>query len=210
MASYNGSIDLLALNGAQVFSGIDQKNPKRAFVCIPVDVNEIKIQESRTTGTAPSASPEGQAKQRASLRISIFPLPENYKNAVRRSAQERGDMNANVPTHELQRSFSVDYIKLVIKQFPRLVEEVKNANVERDPDIVNQDPNDENTHLFKSIRNRMNKRLAVLYQPQVAPAQPAYPQTFASAGTPTAYVAPAEGEQFNSEAYNSPDSDLPF
>ena len=27
MASYNGNIDLLSLNGAQVFKGIDAKNP---------------------------------------------------------------------------------------------------------------------------------------------------------------------------------------
>lgn len=33
MASFNGSIDLLALNGAQLFTGIDKKNPDRAFVC---------------------------------------------------------------------------------------------------------------------------------------------------------------------------------
>ena len=29
MASYNGNIDLLSLNGAQVFKGIDTKNPER-------------------------------------------------------------------------------------------------------------------------------------------------------------------------------------
>ena len=29
MASYNGNIDLLSLNGAQVLKGIDAKNPER-------------------------------------------------------------------------------------------------------------------------------------------------------------------------------------
>lgn len=209
MASFNGSIDLLALNGAQVFSGIDQKNPKRAYVCIPVDLNEIKIQESRTA-TVPDASASGQPKQRAALRVNIWPLSENYKTAARRSAQERGDTNANIPTHEVQQSFTTDYIKGIIKAFPKLVEQVKEANKERNPDIVNQDPLDENTHLFKAIRNRMNKRIAMLYQPQSQPQQQAYPQQFAQAGAPTAYVAPAEGEQVPFEAYNAAEDDLPF
>lgn len=213
MASFNGSIDLLALNGAQVFSGIDQKNPKRAYVCIPVDLNEIKILKSRTTtATVPDASASGiQAKQRAALRVNIWPLNENYKAAARRSAQERGDSNANIPTHEVQQSFTTDYIKGIIKAFPKLVEQVKEANKERNPDIVNQDPLDENTHLFKAIRNRMNKRIAMLYQPQSQPQQTYTPQTFTQAGAPTAYVAPAEGtDPFNPGAYAGSNEDLPF
>ena len=101
MASFNGSIDLLALNGAQVFTGIDPKNPTRAFVCVPVDLNEIKLTTSRNDA----------AKQIAGLRVNIWPLNEAYKNAVRRSAQERGDSNVNVPTHEMQISFTTDYVK---------------------------------------------------------------------------------------------------
>lgn len=45
MASYNGNIDLLSLNGAQVFKGIDSKNPERVYVCIPADLNEIKVEQ---------------------------------------------------------------------------------------------------------------------------------------------------------------------
>ena len=203
MASYNGSVDLLSLNGAQVFTGIDQKNPTRAYVCVPVDLNDIKMTFSRNDPN----------RQIAGLRVNIWPLNENYKNAVRRSAQERGNNNVNVPTHELQMSFSTDYIKAAIDRFPELVEQVKEANKERDTDIVNQDPKDENTHLFKAIRNRMNKRLAMLYQPQVQVAQQtAYPQqAYQAAGSATAYVPPAEGQQndpFNGESYD--DSDLPF
>lgn len=203
MASYNGSIDLLSLNGAQVFTGIDQKNPTRAYVCVPVDLNDIKMTFSRNDPN----------RQIAGLRVNIWPLNENYKNAVRRSAQERGNDNVNVPTHELQMSFSTDYIKAAIERFPKLVEQVKEQNKDRDADIANQDPRDENTHLFKAIRNRMNKRLAMLYQPQVqAGQQTAYPQqAYQAAGSTTAYVPLAEGQQndpFNGESYD--DSDLPF
>lgn len=201
MASYNGSIDLLALKGARLCSGINAKNPNQNFVCIPVDLNEIRVTTSRND----------QNKHIAGLRVNIWPLSENYKNAARRSAQERGDANANIPTHELTLSFTPDFVKAIAKAMPALVQQVKDANKERDPEIVNQDPNDENSHLFKAIRNRMNSRLAMLYQPQAQPQQTAYPQT-AQQVQAAAYVAPAEGtDPFSPDAYTAiSEDDLPF
>ena len=109
-------------------------------------------------------------------------------------------------------SYSIDYIKAVAQNFPKLVEQVKDANKERDPDIVNQDPTDENTHLFKAIRQRMNKRLAMLYQPQATqqPSPYATPNV-GVAGAVTGYVAPAEAnnDPFAGNTYNEED-DLPF
>lgn len=200
MASYNGNIDLLSLNGAQVLKGIEQQSPERVYVCIPVDVNEIKLEQH-------SQKPD---RTLAKLRINIWPLNENYKNAARRSALERGNTNFVVPTHEMQMSFSTEYIKFVVQKFPKLVEQVKEANKERDPDIVNQDPTDENTHLFKAIRQRMNKRLAMLYQPQ--PTQQPSPYATPNvgiAGAATNYVAPAEKSEDPFEG-NFFGNDLPF
>ena len=200
MASYNGNIDLLSLNGAQVLKGIEQQSPERVYVCIPVDVNEIKLEQH----------PQKPDRTLAKLRINIWPLNENYKNAARRSALERGNTNFVVPTHEMQMSFSTEYIKFVVQKFPKLVEQVKEANKERDPDIVNQDPADENTHLFKAIRQRMNKRLAMLYQPQ--PTQQPSPYATPNvgiAGAATNYVAPAEKSEDPFEG-NSFGNDLPF
>lgn len=125
---------------------------------------------------------------------------------------ERGDSNVTVPTHEMQMSFSVDYIKDIARKFPKLVEQVKEANKERDPEIVNQDPTDENTHLFKAIRQRMNKRLAMLYQPQATqqPSPYATPNV-GVAGAATGYVAPAEASGVDLGGYNpADDEDLPF
>lgn len=202
MASFNGSIDLLALNGAQVFTGIDPKNPTRAFVCVPVDLNEIKLTTSRNDAT----------KQIAGLRVNIWPLNEAYKNAVRRSAQERGDSNVNVPTHEMQISFTTDYVKDIAKAFPKLVEQVREQNKERDPGIMTQNVQDENSHLFKALRNRMSKRLAMLYQPQSSAQTSAYPQqAYNVASNATAYVAPANNENAQpqwGESFN--EEDLPF
>ena len=203
MASFNASIDLLALNGAQVFTGIDQKNPTRAYVCVPVDLNEIKITTSR----------QNAEKQIAGLRVNIWPLNENYKAKVRQSALERGDSNVSVPTHEMQQSFTTEYVKQVVKAFPKLVEQVREQNKDRDPGIMTQDPQDESTHLFKAIRNRMNKRLAMVYQPQAQTTQqPAYPQNYATAGTGQAYVPPTDSmpDYSSMPGYDDPDSDLPF
>lgn len=202
MASYNGSIDLLALNGAQVFTGIDPNNPTRAFVCVPVDLNEIRLTTSRNDAT----------KQIAGLRVNIWPLNESYKNAVRRSAQERGDNNVNVPTHEMQISYTTDYVKYIAKSFPKLVEQVKEQKKERDPSIMTQDAQDENSHLFKALRNRMNKRLANLYQHQSNAQQTAYPQqAYKAASNATAYVAPANNETTQPQwGANFNEEDLPF
>ena len=201
MASYNGNIDLLSLNGAQVFKGIDPKNPERVYVCIPAGLNEIKVEQS----------PKDPNRTLAKLRVNIWPLNEQYKAKVRQSALERGDNNVTVPTHEMQMSFSADYIKDIARKFPKLVEQVREANKERDPDIVNQDPTDENSHLFKAIRQRMNKRLAMLYQPQATqqPSPYATPNV-GVAGAATGYVAPAESTDPLSGYTYMDDDALPF
>ena len=202
MASYNGNIDLLALNGAKVLVGIDEKNAQRPYVCIPIDVNEIRVEESKND----------PSKTQAKLRVNIWPFNEAYKNKIRQSAAERGDTQVSVPTHEMQLSFSTEYVKAVAKAFPKLVEQVKDANKDKDPDIVKQDFNDENSHLFKAIRTRMNKRIASLYQPQPT-AQPTYPQqAYGAAGNATAYVPPADGgnDYSSMPGYDDPNSDLPF
>lgn len=202
MASYNGNIDLLSLNGTQVLVGIDAKNPQRPYVCIPCDLNEIRVEVSKNDAN----------RQMAKLRVNIWPFNEQYKNKVRQSAQERGDSNVSVPTHEMQLSFSVDYIKAIAKNFPKLVEQVKEANKEKDPNIVNENFNDENTHLFKAIRARMNKRIAQLYQPQSTGNSQPYPtQAYSAVNGANTYVPPAGGssDPFVPDADMNPD-DLPF
>ena len=201
MASYSGNIDYLAPNGVKVLKGIDNDNPERVYICTPLDVNEIKLERH----------PQDPNRMVAKMRVNIWPLSENYKNVVRRSAQERGNANVSVPTHEMQMSFSVDYIKAVAQKFPKLVEQVKEANKERDPDIVNQDPTDENTHLFKAIRQRMNKRLAMLYQPRATqqPSPYATPNV-GVAGAATGYTAPAESTDALAGYTDADVDDLPF
>ena len=200
MASYNGNIDLLSLNGAQVFKGIDKDHPERVYVCIPAGLNEIKVEQS----------PQNPNRTLAKLRVNIWPLNEQYKAKVRQVALERGDSNVTVPTHEMQMSYSIDYIKAVVQNFPKLVEQVREANKERDQDIVNQDPTDENTHLFKAIRQRMNKRLAMLYQPQSTQPSPYSTPNVGVAGAATGYVAPAENTDPLAGYTDADVGDMPF
>ncbi len=205
MASYNGNIDLLSLNGAKVITGIGGVGDKRPYVCIPCDLNEIKVEASKNDAN----------RQLAKLRVNIWPFNEQYKATVRQRAAERGDSNVNVPTHEMQLSFSVEYVKAAAQHFPKLVEQVKEANKQKDPDIVNQDYNDENSHLFKAIRNRMNKRIAQLYQPQSTATQQPYPQQAygTAAGNVSAWVPPVDGSQDSSllpDGYVDNNDDLPF
>ena len=204
MASYNGNVDLLSLNGAKVLVGIDEKNAQRPYVCIPIDVNEIRV------GTYQKNNVNVQV---AKLRVHIEPFKDSYNNKIRQSNIERGDTDKSVPTHEMQMSFSTEYVKAVAKAFPKLVEQVKEFSKEKDPDIVNQDFNDENSHLFKAIRTRMNKRIASLYQPQPTQQQQAYPQqAYGAAGNATAYVPSADGgnDYSSMPGYDDPNSDLPF
>ena len=109
-------------------------------------------------------------------------------------------------------SYSVQYVKDIAKAFPKLVEQVKEQNKERDPSIMTQDVQDENSHLFKALRNRLNKRLAMFSQPLSTPQQTTYQQpVFAQAGTATAYVPPANTEQTSQPQWgeNFNESDLP-
>ena len=70
----------------------------------------------------------------------------------------------------------------------------------------------QNPNLFKAIRNRMNKRIALVYQPQLQQQPSPYAQqNYAAASAATGYVAPTEEntEPFAGNTYNEED-DLPF
>lgn len=89
---------------------------------------------------------------------------------------------------------------------------MKEANKGRNPDIVNQNPKDETTQLFKAIRSRMNKRLAMLYQPlSTMQPQGAYQAPpYAQAGAAAAYTPPAENTDPLAGYTDADVGDLPF
>lgn len=202
MSNFGPQPDLLILNGVKVVTHFDEKHPDWPWICIPQPLNPITF---KTAKNDPN-------RLMAILSLNMWALNENYKNAIRRSAMERGDSIGQIPTHELCLNFPVEMVKLFIKLYPKLVEEAKEKFKATDPDIVNQDPTDEKTHLFKAIRNRLNKRLSLVYQlqQQQQPSPYALP-TFAAAGAVTGYVAPANPNGVDLSGYTpADDEDLPF
>ena len=202
MASYSLSPDLLGLNGTKVFTNLDENHPDWPWVCFPQPLNPITFKTAKNDSN----------RQMAFLSLNMWPLSENYKNAIRRSAIERGDSNPRIPTHELCFNFPIEMIKQYIKAFPKLVEQVKEQLKDKYPDVLNQDPNDENTHLFKAIRNRLNKRIALVYQPQLQQQpQAAYQApTYAQAGAAAAYTPPTENTDPLAGYTDADVGDLPF
>ena len=115
-------------------------------------------------------------------------------NTARERARQRGDdpNSVSVPSHKMEVSFSTDYVKCWAK---RLAPSVIEQNKDRHPEWATQNPEDENTALFKAIRSRMNFRIANLYLNQ------------SHTSTTTAYQAPvAQGVS----GYTQPVSDAPF
>lgn len=115
MSSAKKFPDLFALYGPKILTNLDEKFPDWPWVCIPLPLNPITYKKSK----------KDPNKQMAFLSTAIWPLSENYKNAIRRSALERGDSNLPIPTHEECLNFPIEQIKQIIKAFPRLVEQVK-------------------------------------------------------------------------------------
>lgn len=182
MASFNGKIDLLSFKDAKLVSFEDKGKP-RNFVCIPLDYNNIDVQENSYTH-----------KQQALLSVNVWPYGDAYANTAREKARQRGDdpNSVSVPSHKMEVSFSTDYVKCWAKILaPSVIEQ----NKERHPEWATQNPEDENTALFKAIRSRMNFRIANLYLNQ------------SHTPTTTAYQAPvAQGVS----GYTQPVSDAPF
>lgn len=205
MASYNGNIDLLSLNGAKLFKGIDAKNPNALFVCIPVGLNEIKVDQVPQNEWQPEHTV-------ARLHVNIWPISEDRKAKSRQRQLERGgDLSKIfVATHEMIASFSDEFIKGMIDRYPKLVEDVREKIKERQPDVVNQDPKDTNLYLFKAIRGRMNKHLAQLFQPKVVMQQAApQPSAYSQARNAVGYT-PTEQTNDPFAGYEGNADDLPF
>lgn len=101
MASFNATIDLMALKGARLLSGIDQKHPGRNYVCIPVDWSEIKVTENQQMGG-----------YRANLRVNLWPTSDKFRQACIERRRQRGDDtdDYNPPSHTVEVGYSQDFL----------------------------------------------------------------------------------------------------
>ena len=119
MASYTTTAaNLLEFAQSRLMTGIDAKRPDRVFVCIPVDVNEIKT------------STDNNGKARADARLALWPMRnrEAYLtriNAKRMAAGDQPKTLDQMPTHTLQVAHSEEFIMANIKKFGKaLVDKV--------------------------------------------------------------------------------------
>ena len=109
MASYTTTAaNLLEFAQSRLMTGIDAKRPDRVFVCIPVDVNEIKT------------STDNNGKARADARLALWPMRnrEAYLtriNAKRMAAGDQPKTLDQMPTHTLQVAHSEEFIMANIK-----------------------------------------------------------------------------------------------
>ena len=204
MASYTTTAaNLLEFAQSRLMTGIDAKRPERVFVCIPVDVNEIKT------------STDNNGKARADARLALWPMRNRDAylsriNAKRIAAGDQPKTLDQMPTHTLQVSHSDDFIMANIKKFGKaLVDKVLSTLT---PDYANtlqgDNPEDPNSKLYKCIRTAMNPSLGNFYQhipeQRITPAQAQIAQGVQG------YTAQAETDPLAYLAQQQDEEELPF
>lgn len=208
MANFNANLDLMKLRGAQ-FVTVEQPETGRKIQCVavPVEWNDIKVQESRQ-----------QAGQwTASLRLNLWQTSERYLAAIRQRALERGEEPRQMPSHTVEVNYS--------EQFESRAREAAKKRIlgehpewQSNPDLADPDYNkDLRNAIFDAVRTRIGTAYAQIPRSERQPAaqQPAAPQYgAATAGqwTPPT-VDPLTGQPLaagQSAGYNPEDDDLPF
>ena len=204
MASYTTtSANLLEFAQSRLMTGIDAKRPDRVFVCIPVDVNEIKT------------STDNNGKARADARLALWPMRnrEAYLtriNAKRMAAGDQPKTLDQMPTHTLQVAHSDEFIMANIKKFGKaLVDKVLSSlSPEYAANLQGDNPEDTNSKLYKCIRTAMNPSLGNFYQH--VPEQRITPAQAQVAQGVQGYTAAAETDPLAYLAQQQDDEELPF
>ena len=204
MASYTtNAANLLEFAQSRLMTGIDAKRPDRVFVCIPVDVNEIKT------------STDNNGKARADARLALWPMRnrEAYLtriNAKRMAAGDQPKTLDQMPTHTLQVAHSDEFIMANIKKFGKaLVDKVLSSlSPEYAANLQGDNPEDTNSKLYKCIRTAMNPSLGNFYQH--VPEQRITPAQAQVAQGVQGYTAAAETDPLAYLAQQQDDEDLPF
>jgi hypothetical protein len=184
-------------------SGIDQKRPERVYVCIPVDVNEI------------ITSTDNNGKTHARTRLALWPMRnrEAYLQSVNAKRVAAGDAPKTLdqmPTHTLQVNHSDDFILANIKKFgQKLVDKVlSRVNPQLAEQIKGDNPEDQNSRLYKCIRTAMNPSLGNFYQ-HISEAKPMPAQAQVAQGV-QGYTAAAETDPLAYLAQQQDEEELPF
>ena len=204
MASYTTTAaNLLEFAQSRLMTGIDAKRPERVFVCIPVDVNEIKT------------STDSSGKSRADARLALWPMRNRDAylsriNARRIAAGDQPKTLDQMPTHTLQVAHSEEFVMANIKKFGKaLVDKVLSAlSPEYAASLQGDNAEDPNSKLYKCIRTAMNPSLGNFYQ-HISEAKPMPAQAQVAQGV-QGYTAAAETDPLAYLAQQQDEEDLPF
>ena len=189
MASFNATIDLMALKGAKLLSGIDQQHPGRNYVCIPIDWSEIKVTENR----------QQPGSYRANMRVNLWPTSDKFRQTCIERRVQRGEDTAdyNPPSHTLELSYSQEFLdKAKAAAKARLLKE--------HPEWVDTDE-----QFNKDLKNAIYEAVRIRLGPAYAnkpKEQSAYTGTAPAAQGYTSYQQPEQQDPFGANN----DDDLPF
>lgn len=194
--NFSGNLNLLALKGAKVFSGLDQKHPQMNFVCIPVGYNDIVL------------SADGK---RADVGVYMAETSDKYRQACIQRRQMSGEdmTDYNPPSHTVEVSFSREFRERAMEAArKRIVGE--HPEWQTNEDLQKPEFNrDLKNAMYDAVRVRLGSLYARVRQQQ-ATMQTAAP---AAAGQPSAWqppqVDPLTGQPVQS-AYDPTEDDLPF
>ena len=209
MATFRPNIDLLAIPGAKALTindGTAEKPNNVNYICIPADVNEIRIERSRND----------ESRLTAYLPLMMRPLSQAYINSIVENKQRRGDTvdMSKIESHELTLNHTQEFMKAWAQRVA--------AKVLKDhPEWQGQNPLEKVANgandLYYEVRRIINKRVGKGY-PVLAQQQSAQSAPMNNFGAPAGYSSfvPASSQpEQQSAGYNpageaGPEDDLPF
>lgn len=190
MANFSGSINLLSMKGAKVFSGLDPQHPKLNFVCIPCAYNDIEL---------------SQDGKYANVGVYMQETNEKFRQACIQRRQQSGDPvdGYTPPSHQMEVSFRKDFRERAMEAArKRIVAE--HPEWQADPGMQQPDSNkDLKIAIYDALRIRLGSFYAKIRQQQ-APVQAVAPAAIGQEWTPPS-LDPITGQPIDDSL-----DDLPF
>lgn len=201
MASFSGELDLMGFMGAKLLQGIDPDKKDRAYICIPVQMNEMSTRQDKN------------GKVHVSAKFNMWPVSKGIADWWKGQRTQAGVniTQFNIPTHRIELGFSEEYRK-------RLMERAKLAILAQHKDDWNtselQDEN-QNRELKNAIYRMVHQDLCSsvwMHEPKSnvgGYGVPSAAQSVAAAPTSQAWTPNFDADGNMSGGSNAPD-DLPF
>ena len=216
MASFTGSINLMALSGAKLLK-VKSEDGKSEDLCICIPVNK--------SGITVSKNDHDPQRPYINMNVALWPVSERYRQAIIDARARRGDdvSGFTPPSHQMEVSFKEE-VRNQMKQGGTIYEAMKKRIAEAHDVSIDKNAahwvgldetqqGDENKKFKNAIYNSMKIQLGNFYihQPQAqqgAYQQPQYQQgAYQQPNYQSVNAAPFDA---GSEGYDPSQDDLPF